>query len=253
MLHHLDGGTMRPPAGRHMNDGGRLICHVIAFQAAGGVALIDTGIGAAARRHPRSRLGPIAPVLNADRDLDTTIARQLERLGLGPVTDICMTHLDIDHASALDEFPGARVHVHRTELDAALKPALRERTRYIAANWAHGPEWTPFEATDDDFHGFAATTLLDGAVKAFRLPGHSRGHTGYAIRDGDGWFVHAGDAFYDGASIRRGAEPTRYLKVFAKVAAAEPGRVGETQARLTELAQHDDVAAVVCTHDPATL
>lgn len=247
MLHHLDGGTMRP---RGIPP---LICHVIAFASPRGVALIDTGIGAAARRDAKARLGPIAPVLRADSDPETTIAKQVERLGLGSVTDVFMTHLDIDHASALDEFQDAQVHVHRAELDAAMKPKLRERTRYLAANWAHGPQWAPFETTDTDFHGFAATTLLDGAVRAFRLPGHSRGHTGYAIRDGDRWCVHAGDAFYDHRSITPGERPSRTLRVFARVAAAEPGRNAETQARLTELAQQSDVATVVCTHDASQL
>ncbi len=252
MLHHLDGGTMRPLAGRFANASGTLICHVVAFETDGGVALIDTGIGAAARRDPRGRLGPIAPVLRPDRDPEGTVARQLERLGIGVVTDVLMTHLDIDHASALDEFPDARVHLHRAELDAALKPAVRERTRYLAANWAHGPHWAPFETTDADWFGFDAVTLLDGAVMAIPLPGHSRGHTGYAIRDGDGWFLHAGDCFYDAAAITPGARPSRYLRAFERVAAALPKLLAANHARLTEVAQRDGVT-VVCTHDAATL
>lgn len=249
MLHHLDGGTLHPPLGSLMNDSGSMICHVVAFATDRGVALIDTGIGASARRDPRSRLGPITPLLRADTDPQRTVARQLERLELGPVTDVLMTHLDIDHASALDEFPDARVHVHRAELDAALRPSRRERARYQAANWAHGPDWAPFESADTDLHGFAATTLLDGAVLAFRLPGHSLGHTGYAVRGGDRWFVHAGDAFYDVASITPGQRASRYLRWFAAAGASEPKEVARTQARLQELARRDDVT-IACTHDP---
>ncbi len=252
MLHHLDGGTLFPPGGRLANDAGRLVCHVVAFDFDGGVGLIDTGVGAAARLDPRSRLGPIAPLLKPDRDPETTVARQLERLGVGPVTDILITHLDIDHASALDEFPDARVHLHRRELDAALKPALRERTRYLSANWAHGPDWAPFDAVDDDWFGFEAVTLLGGAVKALPLPGHSRGHTGYAVRDGDRWFLHAGDAFYHAGVITPGARQSRYMQVFERGAAALPKLTASNHARLTEVAQRDDVT-VVCTHEPAYL
>jgi glyoxylase-like metal-dependent hydrolase (beta-lactamase superfamily II) len=255
MLIHLDGGTMNLVAGGYANDAGKLICHCVAFELdGGGLALLDTGVGAAARKDPRKRLGALAPALRVDRDPANTVAAQLERLGhaASDVTDILITHLDIDHASGLDEFPGATVHLHRTELDAALKPVLRDRSRYLAVNWAHGPNWAPFDTPDDTWFGFDAITLLGGAVKAIPLPGHTRGHTGYAIRDGERWFLHAGDAFYHAGAITPGARPSRYLQIFERAAAARPRLLSDNHRRLAEVAQHTEVT-VACTHEPAML
>ena len=60
-IHHLDAGPMRPPLiGRWLNDQATLVCHVLAIETpAGDLALVDTGIGLAARRDPRSRFGAV--------------------------------------------------------------------------------------------------------------------------------------------------------------------------------------------------
>ena len=44
--------------------------------------------------------------------------RQVEALGFTPedVTDIVLTHLELDHAGGITDFPQARIHVHEREV-----------------------------------------------------------------------------------------------------------------------------------------
>ena len=37
---------------------------------------------------------------------------------------------------------------------------------------------------------------VDAEVLMIPLVGHSRGHTGVAVRDGEGWLLHCGDAYF---------------------------------------------------------
>lgn len=259
-FHHFDGGTMRPALGRFANDAGVLVDHVVAFTTpAGGLALVDTGIGTAARVNPTRHLGPgIAATAKPPRDREGSVLGQLEALGHSSddVTDIFMTHLDMDHASGLADFPGATVHVHVRELDAAHAPKLAERTRYLAANWEHGPIWSTFglDAAGAEGAGLDGHALLGGEVVAIPLPGHTRGHTAFAIRDGDGWLLHAGDSFYHEPTVDSAAGPraSRFWQIFERVVAAQPKHLAENHRKVRKAAARDDVR-VVCSHDPALL
>ena len=239
MLHHLDGGTMRPPAGRLTNDAGRLICHVVAF---------ETDRRRRADRHRDRRGGPARtrgrgsarsrPSSSADRDPETTVARQLERLGLGPVTDICITHLDIDHASALDEFPGrARARApdrarRRAQAGAARAHPLprrqlgaRPRLGAVRADGRRPPRLRrrrPCSAAPSRRSGCRATAAATRAT-----------------RSGTATAGSCTPATPSTTPLRsRPAQRTsRYLQVFARAAAAEPRKVADTQQRLQALAQ----------------
>lgn len=259
-FHHLDGGAMRPSLGKYANDAGMLVDHVVAFTTpAGGLALIDTGIGTAARANPRRHLGAgIAATARPPRDRETSVVGQLEALGhsAADVTDIFITHLDMDHASGLADFPAATVHVHHRELAAAMAPRLPERTRYLAANWSHRPTWSTFgDGTQDaEAAGLRGHGLLGGQVVAIPMPGHTRGHTAYAVRDGEGWLLHAGDAFYHEPTIHPAAGPraSRFWQIFEVVVAAQPKYLRANH-RTVRAAAATDGVRVVCSHDPALL
>ena len=135
-----------------------------------------------------------------------------------------------------------------------MQPSLRERSRYVAANWAHDPKWSTFGAgaPDRDFNGFDAHELLGGAVLALPLPGHSRGHTAYALPTAAGWLLHAGDAFYHAGILGPDGRQSRAMGVFERLAAAQPDLIAANHRRLREVARRDDVT-VVCTHEPALL
>jgi glyoxylase-like metal-dependent hydrolase (beta-lactamase superfamily II) len=248
-IHHLNCATMRPPLTPP------LVAHVLLVERAEGLLLVDTGFGTQDLADPR-RLGAAFRVATrAALDPAETALAQVQRLGHRPedVTDIALTHLDLDHAGGLGDFPNARVHVHATELAAAQAPTVREKARYIAAQWAHGPRWTEHTEGGDTWFGFPSATVLADDVVLIPLPGHTRGHSGIGVRRDDGsWLLHAGDAFFSGGQLDTPATCPRSLAAFQVLMAVDNDRRRANLERLRELAQGHPEVTVICAHDKAT-
>lgn len=191
-VRHLNCGWLHAPPNP------RASCHCLLLETPTGLALVDTGIGLLDVRDPAGRVGPeaIAAAGFLFREEDTA-ARQIERLGLrtADVRDILLTHADPDHAGGLADFPHARVHVASEELDA-----LRSgNSRYRAAQFAHGPRWEPRPPSAERWFGLESRRAdLGPGVDVLLIPlfGHTLGHCGVAIRSGDRWVLHVGDAYY---------------------------------------------------------
>ena len=67
----------------------------------------------------------------------------------------------------------------------------------MRAQWAHGPDWQEHPITGDDWLGFAAVQVIADDLLLVPLRGHTRGHSGVAVRHpSGGLFLHAGDAYF---------------------------------------------------------
>lgn len=232
-----------------------MVAHVLLVERAEGLLLVDTGFGTDDLADPL-RLGrPFVSVVRPRLAHDETALAQVRRLGHDPadVTDIVVTHLDLDHAGGLGDFPGARVHVHRVEHEAATRPRLRERARYLSGQWAHDPAWVLHDEPGDDWFGFSSVTALGDDVVLVPLPGHTRGHSGVAVRRPDGhWLLHAGDAFFDGRQVATTPTCNRSLAAFQVAMAVDNGRRRANLERLQELARSaGDEVTIFCAHDKA--
>jgi glyoxylase-like metal-dependent hydrolase (beta-lactamase superfamily II) len=253
-VHHLNCATMHPFGSR--GDRllpSRLVAHCLLVQRDEGLLLVDTGLGTGDIEDPRRLGGPFRALVGPVLDPAETALAQVGALGFHPddVTDIVVTHLDLDHAGGLSDFPRARVHVHSDELDAALKPALRERARYVAEQWAHGPRWTRHLVAGDEWFGFEAVTALSDDVLLIPLRGHTRGHCGVAVRESDGhWLLHAGDSyFYRGEKETPPSCPPG-LAFFQTVVQVDRRARRRNQERLRSLqAEHGTEVTVFSAHD----
>lgn len=246
-IHHLDCATMRPLLSPMM------VAHVLLVERPDGLLLVDTGFGTDDLADP-GRLGaPFRAAVRPDLDPAQTALAQVRALGFAPddVTDIALTHLDLDHAGGLADFPGARVHVFGAELDAATAPSLREKARYVGAQWAHGPQWRPHPEAGDDWFGLSSVTALGDDVVLVPLHGHTRGHCGVAVRRADGhWLLHAGDAFFDGGQLAATPHCHRSLAAFQVLMAVDNTARRANTERLRELAlAHPEDITVFCAHD----
>jgi glyoxylase-like metal-dependent hydrolase (beta-lactamase superfamily II) len=264
-IHHLDCFSMCPfnqalttREGKGWLTRGRLVAHCLLVETAKGLVLVDTGMGLDDVRDPVRRIGRAMLAIGGPTLAESGCAvRQVEALGYSPrdVTDIVVTHLDLDHAGGLPDFPLAKVHVHGTELDAATARAtVMERERYKPYHWAHGPAWERRAATGDRWMGFEAVRALTGRdpeVVMIPLAGHTRGHVAVAVQDGARWLVHGGDAYFHRDEVH--GEPAWCppgLSVFQRMVAIDDGLRRANQARLRELARaHQDVT-VFSAHDP---
>ena len=234
-----------------------MVAHCLLVERDQGLMLVDAGFGTDDLADPR-RLGqPFRAITRPVLDPHETAAQRVRALGHDPgdVTDIVLTHMDLDHAGGIGDFPGARVHVHATELAAAQHPRLKERGRYIPGHGAHRPDWIPHPDGGDDWFGFGSVTALGDDVVLVPLHGHSRGHQGVAVaRPDGGWLFHAGDSYFFTGDKRRPRECPRTLRIF-QTALAHDNKVRLANLeRVQELyAAHADEVTVFCAHDATEL
>jgi glyoxylase-like metal-dependent hydrolase (beta-lactamase superfamily II) len=265
-VHHLNCGSFCPHGRRLVNgEGGLLeratvVCHCLAIEAGEGLVLVDTGFGIEDARNPRQLGSAFRLLMNPTPKVETTALKQLEGLGFGAgdVHHIVTTHLDLDHAGGLPDFPEAEVHVLAPELEAALHPKLDERLRYIGgAHWKHSPRWVTHGAGGDEWHGFESVRILPGLDAELRLVpllGHSRGHTAVAIRSGEGWLLHCGDAYFNHGEVETPPSCPPMLRFFQNLTASDNRARKANQERLRELAaRHGDEITLFCAHDPHEL
>lgn len=237
---------------------GTMCAHVLLVETpSSGLVLVDTGIGNADVADPVRTLGrPFVVATGLRSNPKQPAIEQVKALGFDPrdVRHVVPTHLDLDHAGGLPDFPWAKVHVHVREKDAAVSPpTFAETHRYRRAHFAHGPQWEPYERVGEPWKGLPAVHDLVGLppeILAVPLPGHTRGHACIAVETKDRWLCHAGDAYFHRAAVRRDGTIPAGIRLFERSAAIDSRKIVENHARLAELhAGHRDVS-VFSAHDP---
>jgi glyoxylase-like metal-dependent hydrolase (beta-lactamase superfamily II) len=264
-VHHLNCATMCPvgrfligqPGLGHGFRRGRLVCHCVLIETErDGLVLIDTGLGTrdVAGQTPlrRSFRAVVGPRLDP---AEPAIA-QIRARGLDPrdVRHIVVTHLDVDHAGGLADFPAARVHVHGREHAAAIARARPgERRRYLPEHWSHGPRWEVYVEDGDTWRGLPAVTRLrglDADIGLVPMHGHSRGHSAVIARTGSRWLVHAGDAYYHRGTVEGTGVPIG-LAAFERFTQVDAAARRASAAALRQLRTHYTDLDLFCAHDPA--
>jgi len=267
-IHHLNTASFCPFGGRLLDGGGRvlraarLVTHSLLIETGAGLVLVDTGLGLDDVAHPAERLGAASLALLRPRlEPAETAVRQVEWLGFRreDVRHVVLTHLDMDHAGGLPDFPTATVHVYGAELYAAtIRATARERQRYRPIHWAHGPRWRTYDVRGERWFGFEAVRQLEGLppeILLVPLPGHTRGHCGVAVQGPQGWLLHAGDAYFFHGEIHEahGRCPSG-LAFFQKAMEIDPVARRHNRQRLRELVRaHAGEVRVFSAHDPREL
>jgi N-acyl homoserine lactone hydrolase len=184
-----------------------------------GPMLIDSGLHASVAAKPAASLGRVGSLAFRDLQMDAgqALPAQLRDRGVDParVATVVMTHMHVDHASGISEFPHATFVVSRAEWDAA---ATQGRMHgYVPRQFDHAFDYRllDFDATGAEgpgsFSGFARSFDLfgDGSVRAVYTPGHTRGHMSVVVRTAGGEVLVAGDAIYLRRSLDEAHLPHR--------------------------------------------
>lgn len=248
-IHHLNCGSFSPYIPRI-----RGVLYCLLIETSAGLVLVDTGFGTPDYTHPTPLVRSFMTLLHMRGDIQETAVRQITRRGFDPedVQHIVLTHLHLDHAGGLPDFPKAQVHVHHQEFAATQHPQGFMERFYVNAHWKHGPRWVLHrEATPSAWFGFDSINVLPECspqILLIPLPGHTRGHCGVAIETPDGWLLHCGDAispFHKSADANQNAPNPGWL-----VRAI----LGDQVPRLRKLAQeHGQQIELISGHDSAGL
>ncbi|MBA3503393.1 MAG: MBL fold metallo-hydrolase [Myxococcota bacterium] len=261
-VHHINCATLCPVAGFLTGaqgfGRGHMVAHCLVVETErDGLVLIDTGFGT---RDVEDKTGLsrtfktlVGPTLSAEEPAIV----QLPRLGYDPddVRHIVVTHLDLDHAGGLGDFPHARVHLHSREHAAAMtRRHFKERERYLRAHWRHSPDWEVYTEDGDTWRGLPAITRLrglDADVGLLPMHGHTRGHSAVIVRDKDRWLVHAGDAYFHRNSMNGSGAPVPVgFRAFEIATEMSTVQRKASLAALRHLRESHDDVAMFCAHDP---
>lgn len=263
-IHHLNCASMCPPSRRFtQGEGGWLersliVCHTLLIEGRNGLTLVDTGLSSAIMER-RVPLHADVKLLGVTLDPAQSAKAQIEARGFKAedVRDIVVTHLDFDHAGGLSDFPQARVHVYATELNAAReRRRYLERSRYWPELWNAGTKWQPHVDAGERWFGFDAVRALpgeDAEVLIVPLIGHTMGHAGVAVRNGDRWLLHCGDAYFFHTEVAAESHCPTGLKLFQRLLAMDNHRRLHNQARLRQLKCTHGEIDVFCAHCPHEL
>lgn len=266
-IHHLNCGTMCPLCERLINTRagsvmtpGKFVCHCLLIETPEGLVLVDTGLGSLDISQSRRRLGAVYPTLfKPSLLMEETAIQQVLKLGFKAedVRHIIITHVDLDHAGGLSDFPHAKVHIFKPELEQLHKPSLSDRIRFRQVQFEHNPDWVVHEEQGEAWFGFNCIRAIDGLstdVLLIPLVGHTRGHTGVAVKLGERWILHCGDAYYHHSQITQNPQVPAASMMFQRAMASIPSARVENLERLRRLAlHHRDQVELFSAHDPVEL
>ena len=169
-----------------------------------GAILVDTGLHPSIATDGKENFGGLSnrfgkPSLAAGED----VPAQLRGRGLDPgeIPIVVMTHLHIDHTSAISEFPNSTFVVSEPEWVEATggSGGLMKGYRRQHVDYAFEYRTVDFDrANIDSYASFGRPFDLfgDGSIRLAFPPGHSPGHISVVCRLRERDFVIGGDAMY---------------------------------------------------------
>ena len=179
--------------------------------------LIDTGFHPSVAVDAKQNLGRVnAAVFKGIRmEQSDAVSHQLRARGIDPhsIKLVVMTHLHVDHASAISDFPEATFVLSRREWEAAIEPRGQLRG-YVRRQFDHAFDFRllDFDASAaESFASFGRSFDLfgDGSVRLVYTPGHTFGHIGVVLRLAGREALIAGDAIYSTRTLHDSIVPYR--------------------------------------------
>src|SRR5919204_1160436 len=200
--------------------GGRVLvpCPTFLIRHPGaGPVMVDTGLHPSIASDPRQNFGRSAlRVATPEQEPGQDVPAQLRKRGIEPhdVGVVVMTHLHVDHASAISEFPDSTFVLSEAEwIDATSggRPAMRG---YRPAHYDFVFDYRTIDfgrGNISSYASFGRTFDLfgDGSVRLAYTPGHSAGHMSVVARLRERDFVIGGDAVYTYRQLEGAPPPPR--------------------------------------------
>jgi N-acyl homoserine lactone hydrolase len=232
-LHPLLAGRALSPPGWLLREDGRLAglralgvgvakealvpIPIVAFlleHPGAGPLLIDSGLHPSVAVKPVESFGRVSARAFRGLTMDPkqALPDQLRERGIDPrrVSTVLMTHLHVDHASAISEFPDATFVVSRSEWAAATKQGSLHG--YVKRQFDHAFDYRLVDFDSSRSESFASfgrsfDVFEDGSVRIVSTPGHTPGHLSVVLRLAGREALIAGDAIYTMRTLTDSALP----------------------------------------------
>ncbi len=174
-----------------------------------GAILVDTGLHPSIATDGKENFGGLgARIGKPDLEAGEDVPAQLRKKGLDPgeIPVVVMTHMHLDHSSAISEFPNSTFVISETEWESAAtgpRPMLNGYRR-PHFDYAFDYRTVDFDRGGIDSYatfGRAFDLFGDGSIRLAYTPGHSAGHMSVIARLAKHDFVIGGDATYTTAQL----------------------------------------------------
>lgn len=169
-----------------------------------GAILVDTGLHPSIATDPSENFGSLATrfakiTLAPGEDVPSQLRKR--NLEPGEIPLVVMTHLHLDHTSAISEFPNSTFVVSEAEWQAGAHGPRPLENGYRRSHFDYAFQYRTVDfdrANVDSYASFGRTFDLfgDGSVRLAFTPGHSAGHTSIICRLAERDFVIGGDCVY---------------------------------------------------------
>ena len=174
-----------------------------------GAILVDTGLHPSIATDGEENFGRLGarfgkPSLEAGAD----VPAQLRKRGLDPgeIPIVVMTHLHMDHSSAISEFPNSTFVVSEVEWKAATVGPSPRLNGYRRAHFDYAFDYRTVDFDRGGIDSYATfgrcfDLFGDGSIRLAYTPGHSAGHMSVVARLKEHDFVIGGDAVYTAGQL----------------------------------------------------
>jgi N-acyl homoserine lactone hydrolase len=174
-----------------------------------GAILVDTGLHPSIATDGEENFGRLGarfgkPTLEPGAD----VPAQLRERGLDPgeIPTVVMTHLHMDHSSAISEFPNSTFVVSEIEWEAATAGSSPRLNGYRRTHFDYAFDYRTIDFDRggiDSYATFGRSFDLfgDGSLRLAYTPGHSAGHISVVARLKERDFVIGGDAVYTAGQL----------------------------------------------------
>jgi len=174
-----------------------------------GAILVDTGLHPSIATDGKENFGGLGtrfghPALEAGED----VPAQLRRKGLEPgeIPIVVMTHLHLDHSSAISEFPNSTFVVSETEWNSASSDSMPLLNGYRRRHFDYAFDYRAVDFNRGGIDSYATfgrcfDLFGDGSIRLAYTPGHSAGHMSVICRLEERDFVIGADATYTTAQL----------------------------------------------------
>jgi len=169
-----------------------------------GAILVDTGLHPSVATDPKQNFGGLAarggkPTLEPGED----VPAQLRARGLDPneLPVVVMTHMHIDHTSAISEFPNSTFIVSEAEWEAAAHGPRPLLNGYRRPHFDYAFDYRTIDFDRGGISSYASfgrcfDLFGDGSIHLAYTPGHTAGHMSVICRLKEDDFVIGGDTMY---------------------------------------------------------